>query len=114
MAELKVDTTPALTMEDIQRFVADADPNPAKLVFPTDRWGFTTDIRKAVLRAAGSVRGQDDKQLLLIGTLAVLMQHIKIRKEGDKIAQDARLAERAAQEEERQRIQASPTNPVSE
>lgn len=72
---------------DIKTWVAKAGTNPAELQFPTDRWGFTSGIKKEVLKAASTIRGQQDKTDLVISVLAVLIQHIKLRQ-----SQDAALA----------------------
>ena len=58
--------------------------NPAKLEFPTDKWGFTSAVKKEILKAAGNVKGQDDKHDLLLSTLLVLITHIKLRKDKDR------------------------------
>lgn len=67
--------------------------------FPRDTWGFTTELRKAGLKAASSVRGNADKQALFIATLRVLAQHATARVKGDAaahVARGAAIAERDA------------------
>ena len=98
----------------IKDLVANATSNPAELVFPTDKWGFTSEVKKAILKAAGTVRGQDDKHALLVGTLAVLIQHIKLRKGSDAaLAETSRLRrlDAANDRANRSRVQGSMTNP---
>lgn len=105
------------TAEQIKALVEKAGSNPSALEFPTDKWGFTSKVRKEVLLAAQNVRGQDDKHLLLLGTLLVLTAHIKARLPGDKLAKAQRLAEQAAAEvdrEKRNRVAASPAPVASE
>lgn len=89
-----------LTSDRVQELVKNAGANPATLEFPTDRWGFTSAVRKAVLGAASMVRGQDDKHLLLLGTLLVLVAHVKARLPLDKQGQAQRLLDQAAFHEE--------------
>jgi len=106
---------PPSTVEQIKALIAKTGPNPALLEFPTDTWGFTSGVRKEVLKAASSVRGQDDKHLLLIGTLQVLLAHIKARYEPDKAARADEVAFREAQATDRvnrNRVVATPA-PVS-
>lgn len=59
------------------------DINPAKVEFPTDTWGYTSELKKVVLKSASQVKGQDDKHDLLVGTLLVLLAHIRKRKAVD-------------------------------
>lgn len=75
--------------------------NPATLQFPQDSYGFTSEVRKVVLRAASNVKGQDDKHELLINTLAILITHIKLRKDADKAFEQKRLDEIQAAADER-------------
>ena len=102
----------------IKDLVAQAGANPAELVFPTDKWGFTSDVKKAVLKAAGTVRGQDDKHALLVGTLAVLIKHIQERKVGDAelaaVSRQRQLEAAAARAAAGTRVAASVTNPDAE
>lgn len=70
-------------IEGLRDLLAKVGTNPAKLEFPQDRWGFTSAIRKEVLKAASAVKGQDDKHNLLLSTLLVLLTHIKARKDAD-------------------------------
>ena len=85
-------TEVGIIYDQIKELVAAAGDNPATLVFPTDRWGFTSGIKREVLKAASTVRGQDDKHALLVGTLAVLIAHIKKRKAKDEQVQADRMA----------------------
>lgn len=100
---------------EIATMVRAAGSNPAKLEFPTDPWGFTSAIKTQVLKAASTVKGSDDKHALLVGTLAVLIAHIKARKDSDAheqlVARERNLAatvERSA----RERVSAAPVNNI--
>lgn len=102
-ADLTVDPN-----EVIKGYVKAAGANPAELQFPTDPWGFTSEIKKAALRAAGTVRGQDDKHMLLLGTLAVLMAHVKARLTSDKATQAEIIEREIKYAAERNRVEATP------
>ena len=65
--------------------------NPAQVRFPQDIWGMTTVLRKAGLQAAASIRGNDAKQRIFLGTLAVLAGHAKARHEDDKAALESTM-----------------------
>lgn len=92
---------PDVTLTELQRLVKAAGSNPATLEFPTDKWGFTSAIKQAVLKAASTVNGQDDKHALIVGTMAVLIAHIKARKESDAALQTERRARNQAFADER-------------
>lgn len=85
-------------MSTIAELIKAAGPNAAALEFPTDQWGFTSGLKKEVLKAASSVQGQTEKHELLVGTILVLLAHIKARKDADAEYRLQRLAiqERAA------------------
>ncbi len=73
--------------------------NPALVEFPRDVWGMTSELRKAGIRAAQSVRGNPEKQALLVATLRVIAQHSAARVNSDADAVAARvqkIAERDA------------------
>lgn len=87
----------------------DVHSNPALVEFPRDEWGMTAELRKAGLRAASSVRGNEEKHRLLLQTLRIIAQHSAARLNGDQeaiAAEGARIAARSA--DPRQRINAVP------
>lgn len=92
---------PPVYMDQLKALLEKVGTNPATLEFPTDKWGFTGRIRREVLLAASQVHGQDDKHDLLIGTLAVLMKHIKVRKDSDAALRAKKFAEAEAARDER-------------
>jgi hypothetical protein len=101
----KTNTVEPVAYTDIKTWVAKTGTNPAELQFPTDRWGFTSNIKKEVLKAASTIRGQQDKTDLVIAVLAVLLQHIKLRQPVDAAIaatslqrQQAAINERAPRE----------------
>ena len=84
---------PGPSAADVKALAASASANPALVEFPADPWGFTRELRKVGLEAASRVKGQEDKQIVLLGTLMVLIAHTKARLEGDKAAHAERIAE---------------------
>lgn len=109
--EPKTNDVEQVEYKDIKYWVKQAGTNPAALKFPTDKWGFTSGIKKEVLKAASTVRGAQDKTDLILSVMAVLMQHIKLRQAVDaenRIVSRARYAEAAADRAPRERITASP------
>lgn len=63
---------------------APAIANPALIEWPSDVWGMTTALRAALISAARSVRGNDEKMALFMATIKVGVQHSMARFEGDK------------------------------
>lgn len=107
----------AVPYDQIKDLVAKATANPATLQFPTDKWGFTSQIKKEVLKAGSTVRGQDDKHDLLIGTLSVLIRHLQLRKSTDlenAQRQLKRIEQAQAERAPRERVGAAPSAPVTE
>jgi hypothetical protein len=92
--------TTVQTADELAALVLNVDINPAKIVFPTDVWGFTSPLRKAALLAASGVKGQQDKHDLLIATIDVLRNHIVKRKAVDATDKAARQVWRQTQEDE--------------
>lgn len=70
--------------------------NPAEIKFPKDQWGFTSGVRREVLRACASVRGNDEKHAILVATLAILLQHTHKRLPKDKELNKTLLERRKA------------------
>lgn len=58
--------------------------NPAMLEFPADKWGFTSEFRKAALKMAGGIRGNKEKHDLVMLTMGILAKHILARYLADK------------------------------
>ncbi|QPC44924.1 hypothetical protein HW532_20825 [Kaustia mangrovi] len=81
---------------DVARILKSVSKNPAEVEFPRDPWGMTTELRRAGLRAAASVRGNEEKQRLYLATLQVLAAHVKARLKDDQAAFKARLERQAA------------------
>ena len=103
-------------VQDIKYWVAKVGTNPAALEFPTDRWGFTSGIKKEVLKAASTIKGQDDKEALITAVLAILLQHIRVRHKSDKALQAERAiryAEAADERAPRERVGAAVIDPTT-
>lgn len=65
--------------------------NPAFLEWPTDVWGLTKDLKKAITALASRVKGQPDKMELVEKTLEVALGHLNARYEHDSVLREARL-----------------------
>ena len=64
---------------DIAELVKNVAVNRAEVQFPSDPWGFTREVKKALLEAAALVRGNPVKLKLLTDTLVVGLAHAKKR-----------------------------------
>ena len=64
--------------------VPEVSTNTALLVFPADKWGYTSKMRKELLLAAGSIKGQPDKAKLYLQTLDLIRAHVIARFALDK------------------------------
>lgn len=53
--------------------------NSSFLVFPTDIYGLTKDLKKAIIASASRINGHEDKYKLFHDTLAVGLKHIEAR-----------------------------------
>lgn len=76
----------------LKKLIDEVDINPVKIDFPQDVWGATSEVKKAVLKAASQIKGQDDKHDLLIGTLLILLAHVRKRKAVDSVNEKRRRA----------------------
>lgn len=95
----------------------DVSDNPGNIKWPVDRWNFTSDLRKAIARAASGMGGHPDKEDLLIGTLMVALAHVKKRRDKDrriKAQRNAYHAEQAAAREPMERFGLQTVTPNKE
>jgi hypothetical protein len=60
--------------------------NSVNLVFPLDRTGFTTVLRKEGARAVGRIGGDDERLAIYLSTLRVLGDHAKAKLVAQKTA----------------------------
>jgi len=104
---VKENTKKPLTV--VQQLMQDVSDNPMQIKWPRDTWGTTTELKKAVIYAASTVRGNADKHDLLLNTLAVAIAHIQKRRAKDVRARElSRKGLQAAKEDRipRQRVSA--------
>lgn len=76
----------------------EASANPALLQFPTDRWGITKDLKKAMIHLASRIAGDDSKKALTDEVLKILVVHLNAKVQADK-KYKAALAARNEQED---------------
>lgn len=96
--------------EEYKKLIAEVSDNPAAVKYPMDRWGITSDLRKAITKAVGNIRGSEFKQEMIEATLYIALAHIKKRADKDKALAAKRVADikKAAQARvPMERIQAS-------
>lgn len=74
------------------------DANPTKIAWPTDKWGFTRELRKAVLSAASKLNGDADKKKLLDATIEVAIEFLEVNYESGKRERKRKLEKMAAKE----------------
>ncbi len=60
--------------------------NPALVEFPRDEYGTMSALRKELLLAASTVRGNETKHKLFLETLSIAAQHAQSRLQADKNA----------------------------
>lgn len=81
-----------------------ASHNPTLLVWPTDVWGFTTQLKDAIVAAASRVNGAADKRALVDAVLATGLAHLEAKYAIDsairQAAIDAAIAHNEAKEAE--------------
>lgn len=86
----KTDTKPALpAWIDLVRNVSD---NQSQIKWPTDVWGFTSDLRKEFALLVGKLNGHPAKTEILLATLAIMTAHVKKRTAKDDRTREARRA----------------------
>ena len=60
--------------------------NPALVEFPRDEYGTMSNLRRELLLAASTVRGNETKHKLFLATLGIAAQHAQSRLAADKAA----------------------------
>lgn len=70
--------------------------NSARLEFPTDKWGLTKDVKKAMIAMASRIAGDDSKKELADEVLRILNGHLEEKFASDKKHRD-RLREGSAE-----------------
>lgn len=76
------------------------DSNPTKINWPTDKWGCTRELRKAVIATAAKLRGDADKKKLLEETLEVAIEFLEVNYESSQRERKRALDKLAAREAE--------------
>jgi hypothetical protein len=57
--------------------------NAALLSFPTDKWGLTKDVKKAIIHMASRIAGDPGKKALADATLKILLEHLELKVQAD-------------------------------
>lgn len=57
--------------------------NIANIRYPTDIWGFTSELRKEFAKVTGKLHGHEAKTEILLATLAIMASHVNKRKGKD-------------------------------
>jgi hypothetical protein len=57
--------------------------NAALLSFPTDKWGLTKDVKKAITHMASRIAGDPGKKALADATLKILLEHLELKVTAD-------------------------------
>lgn len=70
--------------------------NPALINWPTDIWGITKDVKKAIVAATARVNGQADKKAVLDSVLRIALAHLEARFEADSTLRAKRIEKAAA------------------
>lgn len=94
----KIRPQPATKLPD-KRIATEPSANAALLTFPTDRWGITKDLKKAMTHLASRIAGDQNKKDLTDEVLKILVLHMNAKFKADQVYKQ-RLAERAAAQEE--------------
>jgi len=105
VVEALIDSSSEVTHEATLEVTEEAAPapepvshNPTLIVWPTDIWGLTKDVKAAIIAATSRINGQADKKALLDATLAIALGHLASKYQSDtesravQIAKDARDA----------------------
>jgi hypothetical protein len=116
--EKSAETAQEKPLTVVQQLMRDVSDNPMLVKWPRDRWGTTTALKKEVLAAASTVRGNQDKHDILLNTLAVAIAHIQKRRQKDVRARELSRkgqTEAMADRLPRQRVSAAlvPQDPTS-
>lgn len=74
------------------------DSNPTKIDWPTDKWGFTRELRKAICITASKLRGDADKKRLLEATLEVAIEFFEVSYESSQRERKRALEKLAAKD----------------
>lgn len=73
-------------IDNLKELMDNVSDNSSLIVWPRDEWGFTSELKKAIVKIASRVP-TEEKSDLAIATLMVALAHLKKRR-----AKDARVA----------------------
>jgi hypothetical protein len=92
---------PVNTDEEMKVLMENVATNPAKVEWPRDTWGFTSPLKKELLKAASNVKGDKDKHTLLTSVLIIAIKHLQARQTVDVEARKQQAAFNQAAQEDR-------------
>lgn len=102
--EDKVEVDEEVTADEIEMIEAialaaapDVGTNASLIVFPSDPYGLTKDLKVAIQRVASRIAGHADKKALVNAVLIKAIAHIKVKFDSDVKIREARLQEAAEQ-----------------
>ena len=73
--------------------------NGSLIRFPSDRFGVTKDIKRAVLHAASRIAGNKEKKELVLTAIDMLVEHVNLKFDAD-VSYRKKLDERRAAKDE--------------
>lgn len=88
MAKSPKTLTPVTPEPTVEPPVLDAagvpvSSNPALVIYPTDVWGMTTDLKATVKYLAARVCGCPEKYKVVQDTLKIALEHLRVRYQED-------------------------------
>lgn len=72
--------------------------NPTLVEWPSDPHGIASELKKALVKAAGRVNGQDDKMQVIMQTVRIGAGHLKARHAAQKETRTAEIERNRAAE----------------
>lgn len=75
--------------------------NPTFLMYPTDKWGLTKDLKAAFASVASRIAGSSDKKALVDEVIRIGLGHVEAKFSVDKIKRDEQMAKAQAEAEAR-------------
>lgn len=77
--------------EDFKKLLEAVPAHPGKIQWVQDKYGTTSEIKKAGIAMAGKIKGDPERMKTALRTLAIISQHIKARMKADQEHQKARM-----------------------
>lgn len=88
-----------LPAEAVKAPALDVPANAALIEWPTDKYGLTKDVKKAIVALASRIGGHTDKKALADETLAIGLAHIEAKFAMETKQRAKKLAKLAAEAE---------------